>query len=97
MNLYLNKLKMMDNIKQFKEACNIYGITNYIVNYEYVFSEFENINFQLNNKGFVILKSIINKEIIQNIRDFWISELKKNSIISSNLIFGQKKLYKKFF
>ena len=87
----------MNVIKYFEETCNLLNINTTQIDYKSALNNKKIYRSEIDNNGFVIIKKLIDEDLIQNLKNKWNLILNNKYSNNFNLMYGQEKNYTKFF
>lgn len=96
MNLFLERINAMDSLLKYNNACNFYKLNNQYLNIG-IFDQVDTYKKQLEDDGFVIIRNLVDLNLISEIKSFWVNNITNYISFSNNLCFGEKNYTKNFF
>ena len=84
-----------ETLKNFKLFCLSYQLDENLIDLD--INKFKNYKNSLENDGFVIIKNLIQPEIIDKIVSIWSKNINLNHQLNTGLALGQKNYTKNFF
>ena len=70
-NLFLERINAMDSLLKYNNACSFYKLNNQYLNIG-IFNQVDTYKKQLEDDGFVIVRNLVDLNLISEIKSFWV-------------------------